>query len=79
MVHGNVCAKNILLVKNGLEPNTTPFIKLSDPGIALSVLSREGPYHHLASVYVLCVSIHGQLQECSNLCTLQSDLETGNL
>lgn len=44
LVHGNVCAKNILVARRGLEHNTTPFIKLSDPGIALNVLSREGAY-----------------------------------
>jgi hypothetical protein len=42
LVHGNVCAKNILVARRGLEHQTTPFVKLSDPGIALNVLSREG-------------------------------------
>ncbi|KAM9744812.1 non-receptor tyrosine-protein kinase TYK2 [Menidia menidia] len=41
LVHGNVCAKNILVARRGLEHGTTPFVKLSDPGIALNVLSRE--------------------------------------
>ena len=41
-MHGNVCAKNILVVRRGLEEGTSPFIKLSDPGIALTVLSRQG-------------------------------------
>ncbi|XP_014838902.1 PREDICTED: non-receptor tyrosine-protein kinase TYK2 [Poecilia mexicana] len=41
LVHGNVCAKNVLVARGGLEPGTSPFIKLSDPGIALNVLSRE--------------------------------------
>lgn len=41
LVHGNVCAKNILVARRGLEHGTTPFVKLSDPGISLSVLSRE--------------------------------------
>ncbi|KAG7223186.1 hypothetical protein INR49_015794 [Caranx melampygus] len=41
LVHGNVCARNILVVRKGLEHGTTPFIKLSDPGIGLSYLSRE--------------------------------------
>lgn len=47
MVHGNVCAKNILVVRRGLEQGTTPFVKLSDPGIALSILSQEGWYQQL--------------------------------
>jgi non-receptor tyrosine-protein kinase TYK2 len=42
LVHGNVCAKNILVARRGLEEGTFPFVKLSDPGIALNVLSREG-------------------------------------
>lgn len=42
LVHGNVCGKNILVARKGLERGTAPFVKLSDPGIALSVLSREG-------------------------------------
>uniref|UniRef100_A0A669BNX7 Tyrosine-protein kinase n=1 Tax=Oreochromis niloticus TaxID=8128 RepID=A0A669BNX7_ORENI len=55
LVHGNVCAKNILLVKNGLEPNTTPFIKLSDPGIALSVLSREERLERIPWIAPECI------------------------
>lgn len=42
LVHGNVCAKNILVVRKGLEVGTSPFIKLSDPGISLTALSRQG-------------------------------------
>ncbi|XP_062294756.1 non-receptor tyrosine-protein kinase TYK2 isoform X1 [Scomber scombrus] len=41
LVHGNVCAKNILVARRGLEHGTTPFVKLSDPGISLNILSRE--------------------------------------
>ncbi|XP_036408100.1 non-receptor tyrosine-protein kinase TYK2 [Megalops cyprinoides] len=41
LVHGNVCAKNILVARRGLEEGTTPFVKLSDPGIAVAALSRE--------------------------------------
>ncbi|XP_070707260.1 tyrosine-protein kinase JAK2a [Pempheris klunzingeri] len=42
LVHGNVCAKNVLLIRE--EDRTTgslPFIKLSDPGISITVLPRE--------------------------------------
>ncbi|XP_037230669.1 LOW QUALITY PROTEIN: non-receptor tyrosine-protein kinase TYK2-like, partial [Falco rusticolus] len=42
LVHGNVCAKNILLARKGLEDGSTPFVKLSDPGVSFTVLSREG-------------------------------------
>lgn len=42
LVHGNVCTKNILLARKGIENDGGPFIKLSDPGVPISVLSREG-------------------------------------
>ncbi|KAM6217677.1 non-receptor tyrosine-protein kinase TYK2 isoform 2-T2 [Rhynchocyon petersi] len=41
LVHGNVCGRNILLARPGLAEGTSPFIKLSDPGVGLAVLSRE--------------------------------------
>lgn len=43
MVHGYVCAKNVLLARGGLDlEEGGPFIKLSDPGLPITVLSREG-------------------------------------
>lgn len=42
LVHGNVCAKNILLARKGLEDGSAPFAKLSDPGVSFAALSREG-------------------------------------
>lgn len=42
LVHGNVCGRNILLARLGLTEGTSPFIKLSDPGVGLGALSREG-------------------------------------
>ncbi|XP_021563972.1 non-receptor tyrosine-protein kinase TYK2, partial [Carlito syrichta] len=41
LVHGNVCGRNILLARLGLSEGTSPFIKLSDPGVGLCALSRE--------------------------------------
>uniref|UniRef100_A0A8B9RKG9 non-specific protein-tyrosine kinase n=1 Tax=Astyanax mexicanus TaxID=7994 RepID=A0A8B9RKG9_ASTMX len=41
LVHGFLCTKNILLAKDGLEGQGAPFIKLSDPGVPITVLSRE--------------------------------------
>ncbi|KAG5850828.1 tyrosine-protein kinase JAK2 [Anguilla anguilla] len=41
IVHGNICAKNLLLAREGDTSGTSPFIKLSDPGISLTVLGRE--------------------------------------
>lgn len=38
-----MCAKNILLARDGLgNDEGGPFIKLSDPGIPITVLTREG-------------------------------------
>uniref|UniRef100_A0A671Q7X1 Tyrosine-protein kinase n=1 Tax=Sinocyclocheilus anshuiensis TaxID=1608454 RepID=A0A671Q7X1_9TELE len=40
LVHGYVCAKNVLLKLDGLEGQGGPFIKLSDPGLSIAVLSQ---------------------------------------
>lgn len=43
LIHGNVCAKNVLLIREeDRKSGSVPFIKLSDPGIGLTVLPREG-------------------------------------
>lgn len=43
LIHGNVCAKNVLLIREeDRASGSLPFIKLSDPGISLTVLPREG-------------------------------------
>uniref|UniRef100_A0A8C7LWF6 Tyrosine-protein kinase n=1 Tax=Oncorhynchus mykiss TaxID=8022 RepID=A0A8C7LWF6_ONCMY len=41
LVHGFVCTKNILLARDGVDSEGGPFIKLSDPGIPITVLTRE--------------------------------------
>ncbi|XP_029024743.1 tyrosine-protein kinase JAK2a [Betta splendens] len=42
LIHGNVCAKNVLLIrKEDRRTGSMPFIKLSDPGINITVLPRE--------------------------------------
>ncbi|XP_034026851.1 tyrosine-protein kinase JAK2 isoform X2 [Thalassophryne amazonica] len=42
LVHGNVCAKNVLLIREEDRRNgNPPFIKLSDPGISISILPKE--------------------------------------
>ncbi|XP_048832138.1 tyrosine-protein kinase JAK1 [Brienomyrus brachyistius] len=41
LVHGYVCTKNVLLARDGLESKGGPFVKLSDPGIPVTVLTRE--------------------------------------
>lgn len=43
IVHGNICAKNLLLAREG-DPSKSvpPFIKLSDPGISVVMLGKDG-------------------------------------
>nr|AMV91902.1 janus kinase 2b [Acanthogobius hasta] len=42
IVHGNVCAKNVLLIREeDRRAGNPPFIKLSDPGIGVTVLPKE--------------------------------------
>ncbi|XP_054467869.1 tyrosine-protein kinase JAK2a [Anoplopoma fimbria] len=42
LVHGNVCAKNVLLIREADRmTGSLPFIKLSDPGISITVLPKE--------------------------------------
>nr|XP_056722667.1 tyrosine-protein kinase JAK2 [Euleptes europaea] len=42
LVHGNVCAKNILLIREeDRKAGNLPFIKLSDPGISITVLPKD--------------------------------------
>ncbi|XP_015263084.1 PREDICTED: non-receptor tyrosine-protein kinase TYK2 [Gekko japonicus] len=55
LVHGNVCAKNILLARKGLEDGLKPFIKLSDPGVSFSVLSREERVDRIPWIAPECV------------------------
>ncbi|XP_061884667.1 tyrosine-protein kinase JAK2-like [Entelurus aequoreus] len=39
IVHGNICAKNLLLAREG--DSSSPFVKLSDPGISVAMISRD--------------------------------------
>ncbi|KAG7513189.1 tyrosine-protein kinase JAK1 [Solea senegalensis] len=56
LVHGFVCAKNILLARDGLDPEEGgPFIKLSDPGIPITVLTREECVHRIPWIAPECV------------------------
>ncbi|KAK5930669.1 hypothetical protein CgunFtcFv8_026887 [Champsocephalus gunnari] len=42
IVHGNICGKNLLLAREG-DPSqgSSPFIKLSDPGISVAMLGKN--------------------------------------
>ncbi|XP_064416951.1 non-receptor tyrosine-protein kinase TYK2 [Latimeria chalumnae] len=55
LVHGNVCAKNILMAREGLGEGTVPFIKLSDPGVSFTVLSREERVERIPWIAPECV------------------------
>ncbi|KAL7988298.1 hypothetical protein Chor_007217 [Crotalus horridus] len=63
LVHGNVCAKNILLARKGLEDGLLPFIKLSDPGISFTVLSQEERVDRIPWIAPECI------KDVSNLST----------
>ncbi|XP_069009474.1 tyrosine-protein kinase JAK2 isoform X1 [Embiotoca jacksoni] len=42
IVHGNICCKNLLLAREGdRSQGSSPFIKLSDPGIRLAMLDKN--------------------------------------
>uniref|UniRef100_A0A671SCM8 Tyrosine-protein kinase n=1 Tax=Sinocyclocheilus anshuiensis TaxID=1608454 RepID=A0A671SCM8_9TELE len=56
LVHGNVCGKNILVVRKGLEEGTSPFVKLSDPGISLSALSRGERVERIPWIAPECIA-----------------------
>uniref|UniRef100_A0A4X2M7I5 Tyrosine-protein kinase n=1 Tax=Vombatus ursinus TaxID=29139 RepID=A0A4X2M7I5_VOMUR len=55
LVHGNVCGKNILLARRGLGDGTQPFIKLSDPGVSVTALSREERVERIPWIAPECV------------------------
>ncbi|XP_006875147.1 PREDICTED: non-receptor tyrosine-protein kinase TYK2 [Chrysochloris asiatica] len=56
LVHGNVCGRHILLARPGLAEGTSPFIKLSDPGVGLSVLSRKELVERIPWIAPECLS-----------------------
>ncbi|XP_071421731.1 tyrosine-protein kinase JAK1-like [Pithys albifrons albifrons] len=55
LVHGNVCTKNILLAREGIDSEYGPFIKLSDPGIPITVLSRQECVERIPWIAPECV------------------------
>ncbi|XP_078007825.1 tyrosine-protein kinase JAK2 [Phascolarctos cinereus] len=45
LTHGNVCTKNILLIREeDRKTGNPPFIKLSDPGISITVLPKDSKF-----------------------------------
>ncbi|XP_005385362.1 PREDICTED: tyrosine-protein kinase JAK1 isoform X1 [Chinchilla lanigera] len=55
LVHGNVCTKNLLLAREGIGSEIGPFIKLSDPGIPVTVLSRQECIERIPWIAPECV------------------------
>nr|XP_021504487.1 tyrosine-protein kinase JAK1 [Meriones unguiculatus] len=55
LVHGNVCTKNLLLAREGIDSEIGPFIKLSDPGIPVSVLTRQECIERIPWIAPECV------------------------
>ncbi|XP_062904994.1 tyrosine-protein kinase JAK2-like isoform X1 [Mobula hypostoma] len=42
LVHGNICAKNVLMIREeDRKAGNPPFIKLADPGVGITVLSKD--------------------------------------
>ncbi|NXG99047.1 TYK2 kinase, partial [Loxia leucoptera] len=66
LVHGNVCAKNILLARKGLEDGSMPFVKLSDPGVSFTVLSREERVDRIPWIAPECIRDVGNLSTASD-------------
>uniref|UniRef100_UPI00358F9C03 tyrosine-protein kinase JAK2 n=1 Tax=Myxine glutinosa TaxID=7769 RepID=UPI00358F9C03 len=54
MVHGNVCAKNVLLVREGVE-TAQPFIKLGDPGIRTTAFNRDDRLERIPWIAPECI------------------------
>lgn len=67
IVHGNICAKNLLLAREG-DPSKSvpPFIKLSDPGISVVMLGKDGKVDlaHGPAGFVTCAEGQGQADRC---------------
>uniref|UniRef100_A0A8B9P838 Tyrosine-protein kinase n=1 Tax=Apteryx owenii TaxID=8824 RepID=A0A8B9P838_APTOW len=62
LVHGNVCAKNILLIREeDRRSGNLPFIKLSDPGISITVLPKDILLERIPWVPPECVENPKQL------------------
>ncbi|KAL2097759.1 hypothetical protein ACEWY4_006966 [Coilia grayii] len=57
LVHGFVCAKNILLARDGVE-RSLPFMKLSGPGVPSTSLSREERLDRIPWIAPECVENH---------------------
>lgn len=56
LTHGYVCAKNVLLKHDGLKEQAGPFIKLSDPGVNITVLNKAECIDRIPWIAPECVN-----------------------
>ncbi|CAB1318153.1 unnamed protein product [Coregonus sp. 'balchen'] len=62
LVHGNVCAKNVLLSREeDKKTGNPPFIKLSDPGISITVLPKDVLVERIPWVPPECIEVPSHL------------------
>ncbi|KAK6315648.1 hypothetical protein J4Q44_G00131720 [Coregonus suidteri] len=62
LVHGNVCAKNVLLIREeDKKTGNPPFIKLSDPGISITVLPKDVLVERIPWVPPECIEVPSHL------------------
>uniref|UniRef100_A0A8C1DAG3 Tyrosine-protein kinase n=1 Tax=Cyprinus carpio carpio TaxID=630221 RepID=A0A8C1DAG3_CYPCA len=66
LVHGNVCGKNILVVRKGLEEGMSPFVKLSDPGISQSALSRAERVERIPWIAPECIADGARIRSAAD-------------
>uniref|UniRef100_A0A670ZW69 Tyrosine-protein kinase n=1 Tax=Pseudonaja textilis TaxID=8673 RepID=A0A670ZW69_PSETE len=67
LVHGNVCAKNILLIREeDRKSGNLPFIKLSDPGISITVLPKDILLERIPWVPPECIESPKQLSQAAD-------------
>uniref|UniRef100_A0A8C8MN70 Tyrosine-protein kinase n=1 Tax=Oncorhynchus tshawytscha TaxID=74940 RepID=A0A8C8MN70_ONCTS len=58
LIHGNVCAKNVLLIREeDKKTGNPPFIKLSDPGISITVLPKDVLVERIPWVPPECIEV----------------------
>ncbi|MGH0184222.1 UNVERIFIED_CONTAM: hypothetical protein FKN15_014492 [Acipenser sinensis] len=74
IIHGNICAKNLLLAREGdTATGSPPFIKLSDPGISTAILDREA-VEEMEDKNI----IHGNICAKNLLLAREGDTATGS-
>lgn len=65
LVHGNVCAKNVLLIREeDRRAGNPPFIKLSDPGISITVLPKESECFKFSQIVIIIFKQQGAVCHC---------------